>query len=493
MRQGHEHTRGAARTVIVGLVAALVAAAGIALGTEPASAAPAITARGAVVCSMSGKVKSSPKLLSTTQTTVESFKASLMCSTGKTGNTQVTVTTGKLKGTVESGRLSCASTSLPRGHATIKWKATGGKVVPTTVTWSKGTLSATRPPYVTDRASGTVDYAAVDTAAVTGSYAGMNATLHIVTDALPTGCSDKGWKGSTFSGSIDPSYFMTRTRASAPQPTGPYRVAAYYPWYNGTRDWKSRYTPSSGIYFSTNPSIPSAHVDDMIYGKIQAGISSWWGPGSQEDRRFQLLLDSAQDKPFKWGIYYECDQLPFHAGLSGCTDTNNIPRLDSELTYIANRYTADPNYFRVDGKPVIFVYNFGSFESCAAADTWAAANRGRFFVMLKVVPGYTGCANQPDSWHEYLPSVDEVREPGYSIAISPGFYKYNEAERLSRDLDRWTTNVGDMTASAERFQIILTYNEWPEGTAVESAAGSLPTGWQSASKHGAFMDVLHNS
>ena len=32
----------------------------------------------------------------------------------------------------------------------------------------------------------------------------------------------------------------------------------------------------------------------------------------------------------------------------------------------------------------------------------------------------------------------------------------------------------------------MTYNEWGEGTAVESA-----TDWPSSSGHGAYMDVLH--
>ncbi|MFF4751677.1 hypothetical protein ACWD5R_04430 [Streptomyces sp. NPDC002514] len=40
---------------------------------------------------------------------------------------------------------------------------------------------------------------------------------------------------------------------------------------------------------------------------------------------------------------------------------------------------------------------------------------------------------------------------------------------------------------ARPFQLLVTYSEWGEGTAAESA-----TDWPSASGHGAYMDVLHD-
>jgi hypothetical protein len=44
-----------------------------------------------------------------------------------------------------------------------------------------------------------------------------------------------------------------------------------------------------------------------------------------------------------------------------------------------------------------------------------------------------------------------------------------------------------MVASRARFQLVTTFNEWGEGTAVESARQ-----WQTASGYGAYLDALHN-
>src|SRR5262249_14214635 len=55
-----------------------------------------------------------------------------------------------------------------------------------------------------------------------------------------------------------------------------------------------------------------------------------------------------------------------------------------------------------------------------------------------------------------------------------------------RDLDRWKRNVRDMVASGADFQLVTTFNEWGEGTAVESALE-----WESASGFGTYLDALH--
>ena len=45
-----------------------------------------------------------------------------------------------------------------------------------------------------------------------------------------------------------------------------------------------------------------------------------------------------------------------------------------------------------------------------------------------------------------------------------------------------------MVASGEPWQLVTTFNEWGEGTSVESAVE-----WASASGYGQYMDVLHNN
>ena len=55
-----------------------------------------------------------------------------------------------------------------------------------------------------------------------------------------------------------------------------------------------------------------------------------------------------------------------------------------------------------------------------------------------------------------------------------------------RDLQRWSQDIRDMVTSGQSWQLITTFNEWGEGTSVESAIQ-----WATASAQGAYLDALH--
>jgi hypothetical protein len=123
------------------------------------------------------------------------------------------------------------------------------------------------------------------------------------------------------------------------------------------------------------------------------------------------------------------------------------------------------------------------------ASRWAQANASHAdYIVLKVFAGYASCASQPDQWHQYAPAVAEDHQAGHSFTISPGFWLATADVRLARDLSRWQQDVAAMVASGEPWQLVTTFNEWGEGTSVESA-----TEWASASGYGAYLDVLHNA
>ena len=145
--------------------------------------------------------------------------------------------------------------------------------------------------------------------------------------------------------------------------------------------------------------------------------------------------------------------------------------ISSDLSFIRSRYGSHPAYLRINGRPVIFVYA-DAVDGCPMADRWKAANASQgFYVVLKVFNGYRNCSSQPDSWHQYAPATPADRQPGERYWISPGFWKADElTPRLPRDLRRFRQNVRNMVASAEPWQLVTTFNEWGEGTTVESAA-----------------------
>ena len=270
-----------------------------------------------------------------------------------------------------------------------------------------------------------------------------------------------------------------------PQPVFPIRAAFYYPWFPEAWNQQgldpfTQYNPSLGFYDSSATDVIEQHIQAMEYGNVQAGIASWWGQGSKTDLRFPALLATtdAMGSSLRWAIYYEPE---------GTADPT-VEQISADLSYIRDRYAADPAYLRIDGRFVVFVYATG-LDGCSMADRWKEANTVDAYVVLKVFSGYQTCTSQPDGWHQYGPASAEDSQAGHSFTISPGFYKANEATpRLARDLTRWNQNIKDMVASGAPFQLITTFNEWGEGTSVENAQE-----WATPSGYGAYLDALHDN
>jgi hypothetical protein len=270
----------------------------------------------------------------------------------------------------------------------------------------------------------------------------------------------------------------------------PARGTFYYPWFPEAWDQSgydpaTHYRPSAGHY--STPSVLSSQVRSMIYGGFAFAASSWWGQGSKEDARFGPLLTAARGTSLMLAPYYEAEGNPI-AGVAGSPNPTTA-QIRSDLDYVASRYINDPNYLWIGGKPAVFVYGDGS-DSCATATRWVTANaaaKTHFYLVLKVFSGYQNCADQPDNWHQYGPASEADSQGTHSYTISPGFYKFSEGSpRLARDPARWVKDVHAMNCSAAAFKLVTTFNEWGEGSAVESADE-----WASSSGQGTYLDTLH--
>ena len=238
------------------------------------------------------------------------------------------------------------------------------------------------------------------------------------------------------------------------------RAAFYYGWY--PEQWAkagSRYTPVLGRYSSSHQDTINSHIDQMQYAKIDAGIHSWWGQGSPTDERFQQALDLAAQKGFKWAIYYEQD---YNGQASWYF------RVKPDLKYL-RKYFSHPAYLRVNGKPVVFVYNPTS--SIKNAAKWVKArNEFSLYISLDDYPEWW-ISNPVDAWHGYRPHerIRAVHADGriYSIAISAGFYAAGEsAPRLSRDYEAFKNALGAWKIYPPEWELVY-FNEWGEGTGIE--------------------------
>jgi len=271
--------------------------------------------------------------------------------------------------------------------------------------------------------------------------------------------------------------------ADTTQPSLPIRAAFYYGWYPEAW-WRdpvfpySRFHPTLDYYSADDAKVVRQHTDALRYAHLGAGIYSWWGADGYPptDGRFWRYLAAARTTQLRWALYYERE---------GYADPS-VDTIRADLTYIRDAYAAKPAYLRVDGKFVVYVYG-DARDGCDTAARWRAANTVGAYIVLKAFAGYRSCSAQPDGWHQYSAALPEYDLLPDSFMVAPGFDERTEASpRLPRDLVRWRSDVEAMVASNARWQLILSFNEWAEGTSVESAQE-----WSSPSGYGAYLDVLH--
>ena len=267
----------------------------------------------------------------------------------------------------------------------------------------------------------------------------------------------------------------------------PARGTFHYPWFPPTT--LGRFHPILGVYSDSDAAIVDGHVRAMDWGKIEVSINSWWGQRRQsEQTRIPLLMDrtTALGSGLKHSLYYEKE---------GFGNPSNA-EIASDLDYIKARYAGRPEFARVDGRPVLFVYNADD-TGCAVADKWTRLAGADFYLVLKVFAGFASCVRQPDDWHQYGPAR-AVHTVGDSFVISPGFWHYAEANpRLKREVlsvtqpgtaptADWDGNVRAMVASTKNWHLITSQTEWGEGTAIAEAAQ-----WATGNQ-GYYLDVLRN-
>jgi hypothetical protein len=254
----------------------------------------------------------------------------------------------------------------------------------------------------------------------------------------------------------------------------------YYGWnasgYNSPLSWASHYLPdfrskdfdpSVQLYDSMNNDTIKWQMAMMRRATIDLAVTSWWGPNSYEDMVLKRIFHLAGEEvsgpvvyPLRWSILYE---------KQGESEPS-INEILNDLRYIRENYGDSSNYFRIDGKLVIFVMR-GPTDDVTYAEKWNQVRNmiDGFYFVLKVFSGYVHFTNYADSWFQYGPALRFETQENFSAYASPGFWKYDEAPRLSRDQVEFANALMRLYFEPTQFLLIETWNNWLEGTQIEPA------------------------
>ncbi len=142
----------------------------------------------------------------------------------------------------------------------------------------------------------------------------------------------------------------------------------YYPWYGpsqGGHSWNSQYVrdlmvprqpPLLGHYSSRDTSVIQTHLDWMTAYGIDFLVSSWWGQSSWEDVTLaNNMLAEIEETDIQFSVYYESAIHGIENGEIKITE-NKKAEIIENFNYLAAHYFDHPNYLKVNGRPIVFIY-----------------------------------------------------------------------------------------------------------------------------------------
>ncbi len=251
----------------------------------------------------------------------------------------------------------------------------------------------------------------------------------------------------------------------------------YYPWYStpvrdgrwahwyvehdGAPVLSTPYFPSRGLYSSSNANIVAAQMREIAAAGVDTVVVSWWGFGSPEHDRLELVTQAAKRHGLVVAVHVE----PYYAR-TPTRAAEDIARLQTEGGYTD-----------------FYVYDADRDPAAAWSEALASLVGVRIFGQTTLVgrakaSGFDGLYTYDVvTWNGSLFKrlCTQARSAGLLCApsVGPGY----DARLSTRDeairprqngvtYDRmWKTAI---RAGAD-VVTITSYNEWPEGTQIEPA------------------------
>eukprot|EP00934_Nitzschia_sp_Nitz4_P002323 Nitzschia sp. Nitz4//scaffold52_size167869//36846//41910//NITZ4_002266-RA/size167869-processed-gene-0.121-mRNA-1//-1//CDS//3329554005//2323//frame0 len=145
---------------------------------------------------------------------------------------------------------------------------------------------------------------------------------------------------------------------------GSYLVGAYYyPWYGSTfhrndgyvrEELEPKHVPTLGEYDDSRPSTVAQHLKWSRQANIGLWITSWWGPNRlEDDNTREVILAHEHLGDLKIAVHYETSgRLKY-----------GQEAIVSDMEWLCEHYWSHDNYYKVNGRPVMFVYVTRKLES----------------------------------------------------------------------------------------------------------------------------------
>lgn len=302
------------------------------------------------------------------------------------------------------------------------------------------------------------------------------------------------------------------------------KIGAYYYIWSGipsNNHWNEdiKGTPFLGYYNSNDLRIADQHILLAMQHGIDFFAVSWIGEGNWHQGDFNIidqnlrsgLLKAPRLKDFSFCLFYETVLVLDNA----LNENRNFTEIFiKDMVYASQQYFSNPSYLRVNGEPVLFVYNVPYlYQKLKAQDVHQLLDNVRQQLAGNEANLYTigdmgGGPSPPNSSSDWLYSMNATTNYFFSdpkkgwggeledaktyypqwlstmnskgIAfvpdVYPGFNNTNNTNAsppwvvLPRDVTSFSNMLGTAISNTDSnlgIVMITSWNEWMEGTQVE--------------------------
>jgi hypothetical protein len=300
--------------------------------------------------------------------------------------------------------------------------------------------------------------------------------------------------------------------------------AYYYPWYGPGQhpvsdSLRLHLVPQQdselGEYDSSSSEVISRHIDYSHQANIHFWLCSWWGPGTNENNVFRhSILPHPYANELRYAILYES------TGRLGSFSDPDYSNLLPDFQYFADNYFSNPNYLKIDGRPVVFIYLTRVYFRNPLGYDALANLRAAFpdiYIIADDVFGRNYSSNNASKWDavtaydvygqtlqsygstkaaldELKRIISQAKTAANSVGVgfipfaTPGFNdryirgghrgapRYFEDEPASVEGDLFRAMLRDVVVPkvdplAQNILMVTSFNEWHEDTQIEPTMG----------------------
>lgn len=193
----------------------------------------------------------------------------------------------------------------------------------------------------------------------------------VYTTDTPTGAPTSS--PTTISAEVDVVPIPSPTTGNIAANKVEYSVAVYYypgdnfhddqeGYYYFRKQLVPRQFPFLGEYSAADPEVIAGHIQMLRRAHVNILVTSWGGPNQLTDLNTKNVILGHQDMApnnMKVALHYQTSQrLQDNGNMTKLPDdfSTNIETARADVAYMCEHYFDHPNYYRIDGRPVLVMH-----------------------------------------------------------------------------------------------------------------------------------------